>query len=221
MTEYFETIAPHNDPIFAKVIAPFLDARHQELLDLDGARRNIAGGDIYYIFSDHVIRVAEMGRDFALSLGLNEHACEWFYHALRVHDCGKSDLPADIWDRTDKPTEELKHLRRTHAPVGADAISKNLPEDHPFTAFADRIARHHHEHMDGSGTLGINIGDTDIWMRIACIVDSYDGMQVWRPHYKDRDISAPAIIERLAVEKGEKIYDKELVQKLSNFLKVR
>ncbi len=220
MTDHFRNTRPDNDPIFTDVIAPFLDARHQALIDLDNERRAIAGAEIFYVFSDHVLRVAQMGRDFALFLGLSNNECAWFYEALRVHDCGKAELPADIWDRKEKPTTELKDLRRTHAPVGADVITQNLPHDHPFTAFADRLARHHHEHMDGTGTLKVSIKDTDIWMRIACIVDSYDGMKVWRPHYKDRNISPPAIIERLAVEKGPNIYDKELVQKFSTFLKV-
>lgn len=220
MTDHLSAIHPDDDKVFHNVIAPFIQERLDALQTLDNARRDYVGDEIYYIFTDHSHRVATMGRDFAQYLNLDPIKTAWFYQALLIHDCGKALLPVDIWDRTEKPTEELKALRRTHSPVGADAISKALPSDHPFTPFADRIARWHHEHMNGSGTLGITIAQQDIWLRIACIVDSYDGMKVWRPHYKDRDISPPAIIKRLAVEKGPTIYDGELVEKLSEFLKL-
>jgi response regulator RpfG family c-di-GMP phosphodiesterase len=206
---------PEDDPVFTRVIAPWLAAQHDALIVIDALRPP----EPWYVFHTHVMRVAEMGRDFALHLGAPVSAAAWFHNALRIHDCGKTLLPVEIWDQEDKPSESIKLQRRRHAPLGGQMIEESLPHDHPFTAFAADIARHHHEQMNGKGFLGVNAAELNVWVRIACIVDSFDGMSVWRPHYKDRDISPLSVFERLAVEKGPAVYDETLTEAFGYFLR--
>lgn len=206
--------APEDDAVFHDVIAPWLDRQHRLLTDYDAQRP----GTPWYVFHDHVMRVADMGLAFALFLGASRNAATWYYHALRVHDCGKTLLPVSIWDSESKPTDAVKNKRRSHAPLGAQMIETDLPSDHPFTAFAADIARHHHAQMDGKGFLGVNAANLSSWVRAACIVDSYDGMSVWRPHYGDRDITPQAVYQRLSVEKGAEVYDGELLKAFGEFL---
>lgn len=172
-----------------------------------------------YIFHEHVERVARMGRDFARHLGASLSAAEWFYHALQIHDCGKTQLPSTIWDSTEKPTDAVKAQRRQHAPLGGRLIEAALPDGHGFTDFAAGIARHHHEQMDGKGFLGVDAATLSPWVRIACIVDSFDGMSIRRPHFGARDTSPKAVYERLSVEKAGQ-YDPELLKEFREFLGV-
>ncbi len=205
--------APQDDPVYRGSIAPWLSQQHDALKSCDAHR-----GKPFYIFHTHVERVADMGRDFALFLGADINAANWFHAALMVHDCGKTILPVHIWDSEGKPTPVMKAKRRSHATLGAQMIEHDLPHDHPFTAFAADIARHHHEQMDGKGFVGVPAGDLSEWVRIACIVDSYDGMAVWRPHYGDRDTSPDAVYERLSVEKGPAMFDPALTEAFGHFL---
>ena len=206
--------APENDPVFRDVIAPWLDRQHTELKALDASRPY----GVAYVFHAHALRVANMGRDFALFLGTHEHAAQWYYHALRVHDCGKTVLPRDLWDTDGKPSEAVKLNRRRHAPIGAEMIERDLPHDHPFTAFAADIARHHHEQIDGGGIIGLTGDQLSDWVRAACIVDSFDGMSIARTHFGGRDISPASVHARIAVEKGPAQYDAELTALFGKFL---
>lgn len=207
---------PEQDSVFQTSIAPWLDGQHVALKELDAARP----ADITYIFHEHVMRVAAMGRDFARFLGAKENEAEWFYHALRVHDCGKTLLPQDLWDTDGKPSDAVKLQRRQHAPLGAEMIERDLPADHPFTAFAADIARHHHEQMDGGGIMGRRGDELSVWVRMACIVDSFDGMSIKRSHFGGRDISRHSVFKRIAVEKGASQYDAALTAEFGRFLAV-
>ena len=137
---------------------------------------------------------------------------------LQIHDCGKTKLPVSIWDSVEKPSDEIKAQRRQHAPIGADMIESELPPSHGFTKFAAQIARYHHEQIDGNGFLSVKTAELSPWVRAACIIDSFDGMSVKRPHFGGRDISPKGVYERLSVEKGPAHYDAELLEEFKNFL---
>lgn len=206
---------PQSDEIFREKIAPWIAHQFEALRVLDNRRPVTAT----YIFHEHVLRVAAMGRDFALALGASQSAAEWFYQALMIHDCGKTELPHAIWDSVQKPSAEVKAQRRLHAPLGGRMIETELPDGHGFTDFAADIARHHHEQMDGGGFMGVAAGTLSPWVRVACIIDSFDGMSVRRPHFGARDTSPAAVYERLAVEKAGQ-YDPELLASFKKFLDI-
>lgn len=209
--------SPDDDAVFTDVILPTLKDLHIKLMALDFQR----GDDVAYVFHQHVLRVADMGRDFAAFMGAPEHAAKWYHYALIVHDCGKVVLPHDIWDSERKPSDDVKAQRRAHARLGGELLEQALPSDHPFTAFAADLARHHHEQMDGKGPQGQKAGVLSVWVRTACIVDSFDGMSIKRAHFDNkRDLSPAGVHKRIAEEKGPDQYDTGLVELFGKFLKV-
>lgn len=210
------TIHPDDDPAFNRQIGHWIAAQELAMQAFDAGRPATA----VYLLYPHVHRVADMGRAVALFLGAPIEAATWYHHALVIHDIGKCDLPSDIWDTDEKPSEIVKSMRRRHAPIGAEKIERDLPQDHPFTSFAADIARHHHEQMDGKGFMSVTANELSPWVRLACIVDSFDGMSVVRPHFGDRDTSPKAVYERIAVEKGTAYFDHALTQKFGAFLGV-
>ncbi len=208
---------PNDDPVFADVVLPFLKDQHIKMIALDLER----GDHVAYVFHQHALRVADMGRQFALFLGESENASEWYYNALIVHDCGKSLLPSNIWDSERKPSDEVKAQRRAHAALGGDLIEKSLPTDHPFTKFAADLARYHHEQMNGGGPQGVKAGELSMWVRMACIVDSFDGMSIKRAHFDNkRDLTPAGVHKRIAEEKGPDQYDAKLTKLFGEFLQI-
>lgn len=212
--EDWMSFPPQGDEAFQKTILPWIAGQKEAMRQLDAQRPATAT----YIFHEHVERVSAMGRDFALFLGAPEPAAQWFFQALQIHDCGKTELPASIWDSAEKPSDEVKAQRRQHAPLGGRMIDEELP-DHPFTAFAADIARHHHEQIDGKGFLGVKAAELSPWVRLSCIIDSFDGMSVRRPHFGERDTSPKAVYERLSIEKTGQ-YDPELLAEFKDFLAI-
>jgi HD-GYP domain-containing protein (c-di-GMP phosphodiesterase class II) len=204
------------DPVLQSHFRPFIDLQMAALKDLDRQRAAHISAHLppeyqmTYIFHEHAARVAEDMRRTALYMGLPEHVTENLYWAMLPHDIGKAALPADLWDSMDKPTDAVKAQRRSHTVKGAEiAEAAGLP-DHPFRTLMLDIMRNHHEQMDGNGFLGLNGDQLSLPARLACIVESYDGYAIARPHFGDRDITPAGVLARMRNEKGNALYDMEL-----------
>ena len=78
--------------------------------------------------------------------------------------------------------------------------------DHPFKDLMIDIMVNHHEQMDGQGTQEKPAEELSLPVRLAAIVEAYDGWRIWRPHYGERDISIPGVLERMREEKGAEIF---------------
>ncbi len=164
-----------------------------------------------YFFHDHAYRVAEDMKKTALHMGLSENTAENLYWGMLPHDIGKSLLPLHIWDTIEKPENEIKKLRRSHTELGAGIIGEVLGDlGHPFIDLMGDIMLYHHEQMDGEGFLGKAGGELSAPVRLACIIESFDGYSIVRPHFGDRDISVEGVLKRMRNEKGAAIYDMEL-----------
>lgn len=212
------TVPAAEDAAFQDVILPVLKDLHIHLIGLDLQR----GDHVAYVFHQHALRVAAMGRDFSIFLGATPEAADWYYHALIVHDCGKTVLPPDIWDTDSKPSDEVKAQRRAHAPLGGDLIEELLPADHPFTRYAADLARYHHEQINGKGPMGKTGDELSVWIKAACIVDSFDGMSIKRAHFDNkRDLSPMGVHKRIAEEKGPDQYDADLTKLFGEFLNIQ
>ena len=74
------------------------------------------------------------------------------------------------------------------------------------------IMLNHHEQQDGGGFLGKSGDQLSTPVRLACIVESFDGYSIARPHFGDRDISVEGVLKRMRDEKGADIYDMELFE---------
>lgn len=201
------------DEVCQDIFKPFIREELEKLRAYDDERCAGFDGDINYIFHEHAERVATNVRRTCVSMGLGDAVSQNMYWAVMPHDIGKRMLPLDIWDRQEKPTGDVKAYRRTHTTLGAQIVEERFPNiEHPFKDLMIDIMKHHHEHMDGSGTLGLTAEELSTPVRLAAIIEAYDGYRIWRPHFGDRDISPTGVLKRMREEKGEDIYDMELLE---------
>lgn len=179
----------------------------------DFIRRNLALLEDYdrqrpeghpYAFHLHSGRVAQDVKTLSKAAGYNDIECDALYWATLPHDIGKTALPIEIWDLKDKPTEDQRATRRTHTWRGVDIVRTEFGEEcntDPFLTLLIDIMENHHETLNGVGFLGKTEGELSKNVRIACICDAFDGWSVYRPHFKDRDLSAASVIKRMEFEK--------------------
>lgn len=217
MTDWPDDFDIRNDPETAKAVQEFIDTHLAALKEYDAQReawvkKNLPPDYVMtYRFHDHTLRVADDMRKTALHLGLGETCAHHLYLSMLAHDVGKIKLPVKLWDMVEKPDDYIKNERRRHTGLGVDLIQKHLPNEHPMTELMVDITAYHHENMDGSGYIGLHGDDLSLPVRLACIIESFDGYSVVRPHFGDRDVSAAGVIKRMRDEKGAGIYDLELL----------
>ncbi|MBI1301024.1 MAG: HD domain-containing protein [Alphaproteobacteria bacterium] len=199
----------NTDETCQSVFKPFIEQEITALKEYDAQRPD----NITYVFHEHAERVAQNMKKTCLHMGLGDIVANNMYWALLPHDIGKKNLPPEIWDTEDKPTAMLKKFRRTHTLLGAQIVQEYFPDiDHPFKDLIIEIMRNHHEQMDGNGTHGIKAADLSAPVRLAAIVEAYDGWRIWRPHYGDRDITITGVLTRMREEKGADVFDMELFE---------
>ncbi len=200
------------DEVCQSVFKPFILNELEALKAYDTRRPE----DITYIFREHAERVATNMKKTCVYMGFGDVVANNMYWALLPHDIGKKNLPLDIWDKEDKPTAKLKQFRRTHTLIGAQIVQEYFPDvNHPFKSLMMDIMIHHHEQMDGHGTHGVPAEKLSEPVRLAAIVEAYDGWRIWRPHYGERDISIPGVLNRMREEKGSDIFDMELFEQFA------
>ncbi len=200
------------DPVFQEQIKPFIE-NQMKLLEIYDRKRQAVHPDLKYIFHEHAERVANDTRKTCALLGLPENVQENMYWAMLVHDAGKRVLPIEVWDSPEKPTGEVMKFRRSHVDLGVEIVQEELGDlQHPFVDLMLDIMRHHHEKMDGTGEHNLPGDALSLPVRLACIVESYDGYTIPRPHFGDRDISPAAVLDKMRNEpdKGAKMFDMDL-----------
>jgi HD-GYP domain-containing protein (c-di-GMP phosphodiesterase class II) len=203
-----------NDPVFQEIIKPFIIDQMKDMALYDRKRQAVKP-DIKYIFHEHAERVAQDVKGVAARLGQPENVQDAMYWAMLAHDLGKKTLPIEIWDSEEKPTGDVKKMRRSHAERGLAILDEGLGDlDHPFMALLRDVMTNHHENMDGSGHHGLKAGEISMPVRLCCIVESYDGYTIPRPHFGERDISPRAVLEKMRTEpdKGAKMFDMDLFE---------
>lgn len=191
------------------IFKPFIQSELQKLKEYDSKRAS----DITYIFHEHAERVARNVEKTCLYLGLGESVARNMYWALLPHDIGKRLLPPAIWDQEEKPDKQLKRLRRTHTELGVQIVNKMIPDnDHAFKDLMVEIMLNHHEQMDGEGYRGLKESQLSAPVRLASIVEAFDGWSIRRPHFGARDVSVPGVLKRMREEKGSGFFDMELFE---------
>ncbi len=209
MSKWPDNFDFNTDPICQTVFKPFIEGELEELKQYDEKRPD----DITYIFHEHAARVSNNMRKTCLHLGLGDIIANNMYWAILPHDIGKKNLPLDLWDKEEKPKDNLKRFRRTHTLLGAQIVQEYFHDiTHPFKNLMIDIMAYHHEQMDGKGTHQVPAEKLSKPVRLAAIVEAFDGWRIWRPHYADRDISIPAVLKRMRDEKGAEIFDMELFE---------
>lgn len=127
----------------------------------------------------HCILMAGVTAAFTVSLNFNANDCDLMTHAAMLHDVGKALVPLEVLNKPDVLTPAEMAIMRQHAEWGYQLLKKQ-GDHHPMTL---RIARHHHEYLDGSGyPLGLMGDAIPDEVRIATLCDVFVALIEQRPY---------------------------------------
>ena len=117
--------------------------------------------------------VAEYTQALCGSLEIHPRRTQMIAAAAMLHDIGKVAIPREILLKNEKLTEqEYKEIRQHHH-YGFRMLDGS---QEPFMKLAARIALEHHEHLDGSGYLGLRGEEISLEARIVAVADVFDAL---------------------------------------------
>jgi putative nucleotidyltransferase with HDIG domain len=129
-----------------------------------------------------------------------------------LHDIGKIALPDHVLLKPGKLDAEERTVMESHTTVGAElllAVARQNGTSAGFLQLATDIARHHHEHFNGTGYPDRLIGAAiPLAARIVAIADVYDALRsrlVYKPGL------AHAAARRLILEETPGKFDPNLL----------
>jgi len=169
---------------------------------------------------NHVKRVAEYSRVFALHYGLDEEEAELIKMASPMHDIGKVGIPDSILNKPARFTPEEFELMQTHSELGYDMLRYS---SRPILKAAATLAYEHHEKWNGKGyPQGIKGEEIHLYGRITAVADVFDALGSDRCYKEAWDDEK--IFNLFKEEKGEQ-FDPKLVDiffdHLDTFLTIR
>jgi diguanylate cyclase (GGDEF)-like protein len=128
----------------------------------------------------HCESTAEYTVMLAQEIGLSPSAQRTLRLAALLHDVGKICIPDDILRKPGQLTPEEYAVIKHHV-----SIAEHLIVDVPNAEEVREIARHHHEHFDGSGYPdGLQGQKIPHLARILAVGDAFSAMTLDRPHRK-------------------------------------
>jgi response regulator RpfG family c-di-GMP phosphodiesterase len=133
--------------------------------------------------SGHSSRVSRYATRSAVLLGFADDALEHMRLGGELHDIGKIGTREDILNKPGPLSHsEFEHVK-LHTTLGEKILAPFLTES-PIVL---RIARSHHERLDGSGFPDSLRGDQiPLEARIVAVVDAYDAMTTNRAYRPSR-----------------------------------
>jgi putative two-component system response regulator len=136
--------------------------------------------------SGHSSRVSRYATRCAVLLGFTDDALEHIRLGGELHDIGKIGTREDILNKPGPLNPaEFEHVK-THTTLGEKILAPFLTES-PIVL---RIARSHHERLDGSGFPDSLSGDQiPLEARIISVVDAFDAMTTDRAYRPPRPAS--------------------------------
>ena len=169
---------------------------------------------------NHVKRVAEYSKMFALHYGLSEQESEMLKQASPMHDIGKVGIPDSILNKPGRHDDEERAIMQTHAQIGFDMLDGSKRD---LLKTAAIVAYEHHEKWDGTGyPNGTQGEEIHIFGRITAIADVFDALgtpRVYKEAWSDERIF------KLFKEERGTHFDPRLVDiffdNLEEFIKVR
>ena len=133
--------------------------------------------------SGHSSRVSRYATKTAVLLGFTDDDLEHVRLGGELHDIGKIGTREDVLNKPGPLTpEEFQHVK-AHTTLGEKILAPFLTES-PIVL---RIARSHHERLDGTGFPDGLTGDhIPIEARIVAVVDAFDAMTTNRAYRPSR-----------------------------------
>ena len=169
---------------------------------------------------NHVKRVAEYSKLFALYYGIDEKNAELLKQASPMHDIGKVGISDAILNKKGKLTKEEHVSMQEHSVLGFNMLKSS---NRPLLKIAAIVANEHHEKYDGSGyPQGLRGEEIHIYGRITAVADVFDALGSNRCYKKAWDDEK---IFKMFKEERAKHFDPKLVdiffENLDEFLAIR
>ena len=169
---------------------------------------------------NHVKRVAEYSKLFAVEYGLSQEETELIKQASPMHDVGKIGIPDAVLNKPGRLDDSEREIMETHARIGYEMLKHS---ERKLLKVAAIIAYEHHEKWDGTGyPRQLKGEDISIYGRITAIADVYDALgsrRCYKQAWPDQKIY------RLLEEEKGKHFDPTLVDiffnNLDKFLEIR
>ena len=120
----------------------------------------------------HGLRVAEYTLAICHAMRMGQERARMIGDAALLHDMGKVVIPRALLEKKKLTDSEFEQIR-AHILYGYDLLWDG--ED-PFAVLAAKIAKEHHERVDGSGYLGLKGDDICLEARIVSVADVFDAL---------------------------------------------
>jgi putative two-component system response regulator len=161
----------------------------------------------------HSQRVGDLGRTFALHLGLSDDAADRIRVAGLLHDIGKIAVPESLLHKQGPRTREEFLRVIDHPTIGEEMVRPLLTLSGMLP-----IIRHHHERYDGRGYPdGLRGEAIPHEVRLLSIVDAYDALTSHRS-YRPAPLSHTAALETLRREAAGGKWDPVMVDQFVGML---
>ncbi len=169
---------------------------------------------------NHVKRVAEYSKYFALYYGLSEDEAELLKQASPMHDIGKVAISDTILNKPAKLTSFEFSIMQEHAKIGYEMLKHS---SRPLMQAAAIVAYEHHEKFNGKGyPRGLVGEEIHIYGRITAIADVFDALgssRIYKNAWSDEEI-----FQLFKEERGQH-FDPDLIDiffnNLDDFLIIR
>ncbi len=129
----------------------------------------------------HSFNVAEYTYLLCITMGISAESAERISCAAALHDIGKLCIPDSILFKLEKLSENEFAEIKKHNVYGYQLL--DIDGD-PFFKMAALVARDHHEHIDGSGYLGLAGEEISVPARIVAVADVFDALVSPRSYKK-------------------------------------
>jgi putative two-component system response regulator len=186
----------NNRTLEAKVVARTGDLQ-QAICDLETARHDLRESREETVHrlalaaeyrddetARHILRMSQYCEILAKAAGMAEDEAELMRVASQMHDVGKLGTPDSILLKPGALTPEERVIMERHAEMGHSILANSNSD---LLKLAAKIARTHHERVDGTGyPRGLRGDEIPVEGRIAAVADIFDALtsdRVYRPAF--------------------------------------
>ncbi len=121
---------------------------------------------------------AELSKEIAIELGMDNEQIEGVFMAASIHDIGKISIPSSILSKPTSLNYNEIVLVREHTILGCELVKK-IDTKWPLC----EVILQHHERIDGSGyPHGIKGDKISIEAKIVAVADVIEAMNAHRPY---------------------------------------